>query len=1128
MLLQAIAPASGKEIKLNLSLEQCIVFDFVTKDDLAAIIKEYEKEKIDHLWNNVFSRVITDNGNTCYEGFKTRKNNNRDNEKLFTHFKGPCIGSALMTPLKGAKLVKYVQSLCLEGQKHILDACYPFDRKQAEEVLRNPLGQLGTDKLYLLERLSSPEDFVNRLSSNLLDQATYLSSGEDRTRGESDNFDLLVRFWAKGLILLPQNLRHWNLAVKWNIICAANSQIDHTIKTIYKSYTKSGHTDRRMSYVATFFATSTTINRNDLSIELIHSFQEFIDADIRKHYGASESDPTNAKNPLSDVHKAILCLSSAFNDENPSLAVDLVSRRKFKEETTPRRDIKFGWVTYDSPNLATWADYLYQYFCQNKSSRVAGQITALNHFMDFILTLENPPPSPWLISRQDHITDVRLINKNTFFNYLTEHVSVDGHFLNSIISTVRKFYLRLRDILILEGKQEESKFLDPILETDRLGVRTYSYRTTRDSLPPFLILEMKEILVEDDFAFPRGYFRNTVQTIDQESGYSVRVFYPGTAICMYTLLDTPIRSHQARWLDSGLLDEKIYNPLTGENYYNPSPYAIAGRKEGVLQLSTDTLRSESWLSMWVNTNKSAILDKKIGYSIPYISPQLAKLFYTQLEWSRKYLPIPKEAISYRHYMQDVREIRPGANLIGPEITPLFIDPTKPGQKLPVAYQKLKRFYVLLLKEAEKRILAKHGHHIKLVTINEKGNETWAVDLHSLRVSGITNLIEAGVPIEVVQQFVAGHKTLVMTLHYLKYSPEKLREFIENAHQRMQEDQDFVGSQTFIDTINEFTPYLLSQAGAGMGAGFEALNSGDGIMVINTDGICPGTSCSTGFVLREGVAPSYGPVPGGKRCPLCRYWITGPAHLLGQVTAANNLAYAIRKKGLELTRLNELKIDAEDHGNQSLARELRDRVDLLNREIELDVAEWTARYKYVVQSHAQMDEYLKAKAKIIATDATPRVPMMTPSLPLELKVTLEQAHEFALLDQITQTAVFNPGFPNLQAELEKHHVLSKMMVANGMKPFLLSLSDEQAREAGNLLSALVLQQVKAQDLDEVLTGKMPLENYPSLSLALNKLEDVSANGHSFLPNALSALSKLIDPSNPVAQPHTNQDEEDMFG
>ena len=39
MLLKAIAPSSGKEIKLNLSSEQCIVFDFVTKQDLGSVRK---------------------------------------------------------------------------------------------------------------------------------------------------------------------------------------------------------------------------------------------------------------------------------------------------------------------------------------------------------------------------------------------------------------------------------------------------------------------------------------------------------------------------------------------------------------------------------------------------------------------------------------------------------------------------------------------------------------------------------------------------------------------------------------------------------------------------------------------------------------------------------------------------------------------------------------------------------------------------------------------------------------------------------------------------------------------------------------------------------------------------------
>lgn len=1118
MLMEAIAPASGKSIKLNVSLERCIIFSYVTMEDLACAIQEYETQNINKLWTGLFSEITTENGQTCLKAFSSRGSYQKNR---FSFFPNELVREILYEPLIGKELVEYVQSRCIEGQRHILDTLYPRTRAELEETIRSPSGRFGCDKIALLDQFLSPDEFIDHIVEGLL----YYKPTTYQNNEEFDLFNLLVFFWAKGWLLFPQNFRRWNLPSKWTAIYNANCKTSDTINKLYTTSHKDGRTfDRRLSLITGLFATSTTESINDLCMETISAYYDIIYEDMNQQYEDSKFSLTT---PLGDLHKAYLCLSSAFNDVNPELAVPLRSRRSSKVVGAPRGDLHFKWIEQQSPELSEWAEYLHLYVLTITHAKIGPLINTLNTFIDFLITLNHPPRLPWLVSRTEHIYDARLINTNTFFNFLILK-SNSGKSLKSILTHIRRFFLWLKEHLVAEGKLAESRFSDPILETDKLGVRINTGRTHREALPPHLVNEMKEILTEDDFRFPRTYAYSTNQTIDHESGYSVRVFNPGLSICMYTLLDTPVRSHQARWLDSGMLDEKVYSPETGEFKLNLSPYAIPKRKEGVLQLSTDALRSESWLTMWVNTNKTHVLEKTVGYTIPYVSPQLASLFQKQIEWSKRYLPTPKSPLNYKFYMQDVRFVREGFNLTGPEITPLFRDPSVPGQKLPFSYAKLSRYYVALLKETEKRFLEKYNQVIKLVTTNKGGKDVWITDLHSLRVSGITNLIEAGVPIEVVQQFVAGHKTLVMTLHYLKYSPAKLRVFIEEAHQRMQEDQDFVGSQGFIQAITEFTPFLLSQHGAGVGPGFEALNSGDGIMVINTDGICPGTSCSTGMLIKDRQEPIYGPVPGGKRCPLCRYWITGPAHLLGQVSAANNLAFAIRKKGLELARLNELKLDAEDSGSKRLARELRDRIDLLNRDIELDVAEWTARYKFLVESNAQMDEYLKAKENIIVTDASARVPMMTSSTALELKVTLEQAHEFALLDQITQTAAFNPGFPNLQAELEKTHVLSKMMVANGMKPFLLSLSDEQAREAGNLLSALVLQQVNAQDLDEVLTGKMALEKYPSLSMAVHALGEASSNEHTFLPNALTALTRLNDLSDSVAPSPSDQDGEDLFG
>ncbi len=1103
----AKAPSSGKVITMNLRADQCLVFDFVTKEDLASIIEQYDIDRFQEFWGKKLLRVVNDNGAICLEAFKSRRNPSCNMSLLY--FKTPYIQKISKIKKKGQELTTRLQALPLEEQRRIVSEGLPKTHEEAKNALRKKVEFFGVNFLELLSRQPSPDTFIHELTSDL-HQGNFTNN----------TFELLIKFWANGYILFPQNFPDWPFRNKWQKLYDASLERQESLRQIYTTSCKTGYIDRPLAHIINYFAITSTTAKADLSIELIKEYYDLSKHILNKKYSEHKYDSA-----LSLLHKANLCLTISYNTENPEITVEAATRRE-SIKTLPPRDIKFGWISISHPKLEPWIEYLHLHLSSSKSARVGNKIASMNSFVDYLGTLENPPRVPWEVVRHIHITDPTLINKNTFYEYLLAQDSTDGKRLKNTLTTVRRFFSWLRDFLVANGKSELSNFNDPIFDKDQLGQVKPCNRTTRDSLPPFLITEMKSALIENDFEVPKSFNRsNTIQTIDQDTGYSVRVFYPGLAICMYTLLDSPIRSHQARWLDSGSLDEKIYNHLTRTTEYNPSPYAIMSRQQGVLQLSKDALRSENWLSMWINTNKTGSFDPDFGgYHIPYVSPKLEELIKIQIDWSKKYLPPLKSPLKYRDYMQGAREYRPDV-VKGPEISPLFRDPTVADQKSPIRYTKLARFYTMLLEVVQDRIFEKHGHRLKLVTTDENGKRIWAVDLHSLRVSGITNLIEAGVPIEVVQQYVAGHKVLIMTLHYLKYSPAKLRRFIEDAHLRMQNDQDFVGSQSFIDAINEFIPFLLSQSGAGTGPGFEAFSMGDGIFIVNSDGICPGTSCSTGMVIKEGQNPVYGPVP-GKRCGLCRYWITGPAHLLGQITAVNNLAYSIRKKGLELARLNELKLDAEDADNKRLARELRDRIDLLNREIELDVAEWASRYRFAEQSIIQMDEYLQAKDKIIATDATPQVPMMTCSAPLELKVTLEHAHEFALLDQITQMAAFNPGFTNLQAELEKHQVLSKMMMANGMKPFLLTLSDEHAREAGNLLSALVLQQVDTQDLDSVLSGKKPLEEYPYLASTLFALEEAALSGQEFLPNALSRLSELLVPTDSVHR--ANDDREDLFG
>lgn len=1107
------APGSGTLVALNESDNDYVLLKEVSIEDMRDAIAEFERKRIDVYWEDVM--LSESPHGDCILAFQYEQSNRYDGP---THVSVSYLKTLFGTEFRGAALKAKAHATSIDEQRRLIDGSRPKSRAELLDVVRTPLPVIAPDFYAILHDAGSVDAFIKRLV-----QPLWVN---DLPRMHPFRyFELLTILWARGWFLFPQLLVNWQITSKWAALTnpAYGGERSRLISAIHLR-PPSGRSDRSYSLTCTFFATANVRTSQDLSLQLIQAFEEIHVDKVMKHY-ADESQKHKRLSMRARVHSAALWLRQNFNIENPEHAVELKRpKRKDVADEDRRTDGKFRWLATVRPELIVWADMFHCFIKSLKTARIMSQTTRLNFFGDFLVALDNPPLEPWAIVRHIHIYDATLQNPNTYLEHLRKNAkSVKRR--NDNLATLRQFFDWLRDYLVSSGNESAGSFANPFMLSDSFGRPGSPSKTDRDALPPYVMNEMKEVLLENDFAFPRSCGR-AVPVRDRETGLNTRVFDPGLAICLYTLFDTPIRSHQARWLDSGSLDEKIYDPQLNALVANASQFAISGRREGALRLEHDGLRAESWLTLWVNTDKTANYEStEIGYPIPYVSPKLAELFELYTTWQRRYLPELRAPLSYRVFQEDVRESERPADVKGPQIAPLFRDPSAPDQARPIEYPRLARFYTKVLAETQKRIELKHGHRLKLVIDDGKGKIKWAVDLHSLRVSGITNLIEAGVPLEVVQQFVAGHRTLVMTLHYLKYSPAKLRKFIQMAHDRMLNDEDFVGSELFAAYLDEFAPFLLGQDGAGTGAGFAALQEKTGIMTITSEGICPGTSCSTGGPVENLLQNKYAPVPGGQRCGLCRYWLTGPAHLLGQVAAVNNLAYLIRKKGLEVAQLNDERIEAEDSGNQRKARELRDRVDILNRELEIDVNEWFSRYRFAEKSVALMDDYLTTKKKVGGTNVNVPVPILTSSSAPELKVTLEQAHEFALLDQITQMSSFTAGFKNREAELEKNAILSKMMAANGVRPFLLNLNEEQAHEAGNLLSALILQQVRGQELDEMLTGKKPLHAYPRLANAIKLLETSATSQALSVPGEMSRLASVISETS-----HTSDenDDEEMFG
>ncbi|CAH0165820.1 hypothetical protein SRABI70_00883 [Pseudomonas sp. Bi70] len=1079
------------EVMINLHQVEAYVDPSLTEDILRQIIAEHEAIRIDEYWSEFLTASFENRG--YINAFKTTKADGfitpmiMQSRALSTLFKGE---------LKGKDLIVALRALPIDEQVNFINSLKVSARSGLGDVLKTKNVVFAPDYREMLAECGSPENFVQYLvkESRRNGTAGYKTPEYHIPR----YLELLTILWSRNLILFPQDIHNWPTRSKWLVLANYRYSL---LKFDFIKSVKASITEAYTDYVAysyTFLATCSAVTAKDLTPGLIDAFETFKLTYIDQ-LNISEIGLHGRRSVVSRVAEIFRL---HFNQENPGLAIKKTRTAKRNHRAGPlKTDGTFEWIQSANPALGRWAECFSVYVSSLKTARVGGQIGRLNKFGDYLLTLEDPPVSPEAVTRSIHMNDALKLNDATYWAYL-KRAGISGNSANAAMSQLRDFYNWYIDYSSANGTPAHESIKNPVSEKDKIGVRERTGQTKRNALPGYVLNELKAILTEDNYAFSKSIPTHYVRVIDKETGKLTKTWYPSVNNCLFFMLEMPVRNHQGRWLDSGELDESVFDERAGELIRNTSPYSILGRKECVLRLNHDSLRKSNWIGLWINTNKTANYDgREIGYSIPYASSKLTEVIQLSIRWGARYLPPMTAPIPYYGEKYDkVDRVR--INEKGPQVTPLFRDPKARTFGAPFSYDRLANFYTRVLAEAQRRIKDKYGHELKLVEKNEDGELSWLVDLHTLRVSGITSMIESGVPLEIVSMFVAGHQTLVMTLHYLRYSPLKIRELLSEAHEQSLKNIDLVGSEMFLEDFDQFAKFLVGQGGQAEGAGIEAIRNKTGIMTIGVDGICPGTSCSDGGPV-DSTKVVHGPVPGGQRCGLCRHWLTGPGFLLGQVATVNNLAYSIRKKGLELARLNDERLSAEDNGNQRKARELRDRADLMNRELAIDIEEWVSRYHYAEQSVTLMDQYIEALNKNPGHGH--QLALLSSSSAAELKVTLEESHEFALLDQITQMADFVTGFANREATYEKHAILSQMLMENGMSPFLLRLTPDQAHQAGNLMSSMLLQQVESHHLDDVLTGKRKLSAYPHLKGVIDALE---ASGNTDSQLVISALQPSL--------------------
>lgn len=708
-------------------------------------------------------------------------------------------------------------------------------------------------------------------------------------------------------------------------------------------------------------------------------------------------------------------------------------------------------------HLQKWVDEIESWI----STRTNSDISPL--YSDVLFLCEWMSASGLSDKRSDQLSRRQLVKQNSeyssFFEYLKEeHASRHGK--SRIIRNLVDFFAFSSDGWLDEyGRAIHS----PLNESDKRRFTDTSAKERGKSNKPVLprrIIEMaKHVLTENDYAFSRSF---EDQFIELEGE---KLFVPTVSNLLYLILSLPIRTAQAVMLDSGEADEFVVS-LDGELIKNRHPLARKTRSLGYARRFAGASVNTQFSGLFVNTNKEAVHEQK-GYEIPFHDAKLMKILAAQRLFQEQFNPVSfavnRSQLSFKDWRYNGSQVD---RLVS--YTFLFRDIFKGSRRWDLPSRSaISKQWLRLLKEIQLR-LEDEGAPVQLVWKDENGKLRTEYTLHSLRVSNITHFIEAGVPLHVLAEFLSGHQTLVMTLYYTKLGPRKIHEVIAEASRNLIEaDED-----EFFDRLTEMSSELLNEQVVGKSDGLARLPDGDpGLWHVDVDGFCTAgkSSCKEGLERIDpetGIA-SYEPIyPDGFNCALCRFHVTGPAFLAGQVTVANTLFYAIRERSEQQDKLFQLVTEARNRGNNRDARRAQDQLDKVEIELEERIAALGARIGNIYASLDIMNDQDKSgseKAGLITKLEAP-----------EIEARLAEATNFEGIEWASQTVEFFPQIPDSGARFRKGILLERMAQNNGCKPLLLHLSEDEMHRASNRLTALMTEFYGRQDTADLISGKLNLE------------------------------------------------------
>lgn len=601
---------------------------------------------------------------------------------------------------------------------------------------------------------------------------------------------------------------------------------------------------------------------------------------------------------------------------------------------------------------------------------IKGKINQLDHWLIFLCTLtEEEAPRTWREISRTHVA--------RYVAYLMDHGGVHR---KSCLSTLEQAWQIASDVEAFKGVVRCPIDLDRDMKPSESKPAVLR-RTRRQALSEGLLPILVNLNRNDDFAFARRLGRFDREVTDHHSGKRVIEFWPALPIMFDMLFHSAMRGHSVQWVDSGEGDEFLEDESPRRK--NPSASRTEGRREGFLRY-IDVGPSDRRLGMYMAVAKTG------PHEVPYVDPVLAQNVRRMRAWQTRFNPRTRPVASTRSKADLIH----GAGELTPQVHALFRDP-RSVKGHPPTQGTMMKYYVELLAAAEPIFnadLKSINPGSKYVSLVVDGQPRW--DIHSIRVTLVSQLISAGVDPSVVQELL-GHKSLQMTFYYDAAAASRTNADLSRAMERvltrtMQELTEAIERGASPDEIEHIMGGAFSYRGSeNDGRSLLRASGSDVPPLIFSHTLCPGGDCDTGG---EKKGTKFGPVFRRYGCSRCRHRLTGPAFLNGLKHRADCLIVEIKA-----TTNKEIEMNRE---RQSLSGSaLRRLDDALHRLRDLRNELWLEyAAEYATLHHATaMAKRLDQGGSDIETSALASVgAVATPS------------HDFVLLNQVLTDADLLPG------------------------------------------------------------------------------------------------------------------------